>query len=209
MAELHITSPIPPSVNHYMGYRAIIRKGKPLSVPYKTAEAKAFQKEFADIIIREVNAQGWETTCDTKQHFYVDAIFYFPRKRMDCNNYWKVLLDTITNTKLIWEDDNVVCERAQAIYYDPSNPRIELTIRPVDYIGVFKDASQLEEFEANCIECVRHVRNCKILRQAKEGRIQQEVKDNKCSQFKKRSEHKEQQNNRNRNRKKGKQNGKN
>lgn len=191
MSELHITSPIPPSVNHYMGYRAILRNGKPLSVPYKTAEAKAYQKEFSGILIDAVQDQGWETT-DTKQHFYVDALFYFPRVRMDCNNYWKVMLDTITDTKLIWEDDNVVCERAQGIYYDAQNPRIELIIKPVDYIGVFDNASQLEEFESSCIDCMRYKRNCKILRQAKEGRIQQEIQDNICSKYKKRtSEQKE------------------
>ena len=183
MGELHITSPIPPSVNHYMGYRAIMRGGKPLSVPYKTADAKAFQKEFTDIVVGAVRDQGWETTKNIKQHFYVDALFYFPRKRMDCNNYWKVLLDTITDTKLIWEDDNVVCERAQGIFYDAKNPRIELTIKPVDYIGVFDNASQLEQFESNCIGCSRYDRNCKILRQAKDGRVQEEIKNGKCVKF--------------------------
>lgn len=187
MSELHLTSPIPPSVNHYMGYRAIIRRGKPLSVPYKTAEAKAFQKEFASIVKDAVISQDWETDLETKQHFYVDALFYFPRTRMDCNNYWKVLLDTITETKLIWDDDNVVCERAQGIYYDTKNPRIELTIRPVDYIGVFENASQLEQFESNCIGCTRYTRNCKILRQAKEGRIQEEIVNNKCTKHKTKS----------------------
>ena len=187
MGKLHITSPIPPSVNHYMGYRAIMRGGKPLAVPYKTADAKSFQKEFADIVADAVQTQGWESTNDIKQHFYVDALFYFPRKRMDCNNYWKVLLDTITDTKLIWEDDNVVCERAQGIYYDSKNPRIELTIKPVDYIGVFDNASQLEQFESNCIGCSRYARNCKILRQAKEGKIQDEICNGSCAKFNKRA----------------------
>lgn len=187
MSELHITSPIPPSVNHYMGYRAIMRGGRPLAVPYKTADAKAFQKDFAEIVADAVKNQGWETIDDIKQHFYVDALFYFPRKRMDCNNYWKVLLDTITDTQLIWQDDNVVCERAQGIYYDTKNPRIELTIRPVDYIGVFDNASQLEQFESNCIGCSRYTRNCKILRQAKEGRIQEEIINGSCSKFSKRT----------------------
>ena len=181
--ELKLTSPIPPSVNHYMGYRAIMRGGKPLAVPYKTSEATAFQKEFSKIVQDEVAKQEWDVPTDTKRHFYVDAVFYFPRTRMDCNNYWKVLLDTITDTKLIWADDNVVCERAQAIYYDAQNPRIELTIHPVDYIGVFKNASQLDEFESNCTECTKYNRNCSLLRKAKEGRIQDEIQLNKCEKF--------------------------
>ena len=162
-----------------------MRVGKPLAVPYKTSEATAFQKEFAKIVEDGVAAQGWDVPLDTKRHFYVDAVFYFPRTRMDCNNYWKVLLDTITDTKLIWADDNVVCERAQAIYYDAKNPRIELTIRPVDYIGVFENASQLEEFVSNCTDCSRYARNCSLLRRAKEGRIQKEIQQNRCMKFSK------------------------
>lgn len=167
-----------------MGYRAILRGGKPLSIPYKTTEAVAFQKEFTKTIQNAVKEQGWDVAVDKKQHFYVDAVFYFPRVRMDCNNYWKVLLDTITDTKLVWEDDNVVCERAQAIYYDSNDPRVELCIHPVDYIGVFSDASQLEAFQSNCIGCTQYARNCKVLRLAKEGRIQEEIIDGKCTKYK-------------------------
>ena len=58
--ELKLTSPIPPSVNHYMGYRAIMRGGKPLAVPYKTSEATAFQKEFSKIVQDEVAKQEWD-----------------------------------------------------------------------------------------------------------------------------------------------------
>lgn len=167
-----------------MGYRAVMRGDKPLAIPYKTSEAVHFQKEFAQILVDAVTNQKWEVPVDSKQHFYVDAVFYFPRTRMDCNNYWKVLLDTITDTRLIWEDDDVVCERAQGIFYDASNPRIELTIRPVDYIGVFENASQLESFESKCIGCTRYARNCSILRQAKEGRVQEEISDGDCKKYK-------------------------
>ena len=188
MDTLFITSPIPPSVNHYMGYRAILRGGKPLSIPYKTTEANKYQKEFKEIIIDAVNTQGWDLPVNDRQHFYVDATFYFPKKRMDCNNYWKVMLDTITDTNLIWDDDDVVCERVQAIYYDTKDPRVELVIHPVDYIGVFENESQLEEFESNCIGCTRYARNCSILRNAKDGRIQDEYEDGKCRKFKQKSD---------------------
>ena len=103
---------------------------------------------------------------------------------MDCNNYWKVLLDTITETGVVWVDDDIVCERAQAIFYDTKNPRIELSIHPVDYIGIFDDMAQLESFESNCIECTRYTRNCRILRSAKQGKIQEEIQDNVCSKRK-------------------------
>ena len=94
------------------------------------------------------------------------------------------MLDAITDTQLIWLDDNVTCERVQAIYYDQKNPRMEITIRPVDYIGVFDDAPQMEAFVSNCIGCTRYSRNCSILRQAKEGRIQEEIADGVCIKYK-------------------------
>ena len=186
--ELHITAPFPPSVNHYMGYRAILKNGKPMAIPYKTAEAVSFCKKFAKIITSAVNEQGWDVPLDSNKHIYVDALFYFPRLRMDCNNYWKVLLDTITDTQLIWKDDDIVCERAQGIFYDAVNPRIELTIHPVDYIGVFENASQLDQFESRCIGCTRYARNCSILRQAKAGKIQDDVDGNVCMKYKAKKE---------------------
>ena len=119
------------------------------------------------------------------QHFYIDAIFYFDRTDRDPNNYFKCMLDAITDTGLVWVDDNVTCERVQRIYYDSKNPRIELTIYPVDYIGVFDNASQLEQFESRCVECNRYKRNCSILQKAKEGRIQEDIDNLQCKKFKK------------------------
>ena len=108
---------------------------------------------------------------------------------MDCNNYWKCLFDSITETKSVWFDDNQACERVIAVFYDNKNPRLEIVIHPVSYIGVFKNASQLEEFESNCIACTRYKRNCSLLKRAKEGRVQDEItatnNEVKCSKFKK------------------------
>ena len=33
--KLVFTSPIPPSVNHYLAYRTIIKNGKPMAMIYK------------------------------------------------------------------------------------------------------------------------------------------------------------------------------
>lgn len=184
--KLKLVSEIPPSVNHYLGYRAIMKKGKPVAVSYKTPEAKKYQKDFISYVKQEVKKQKWVYPVTKEQHFYVDSVFYFPRTDMDANNYFKCLLDAITDTQLVWADDNVVCERVQGIYYDAENPRIELTIYPVEYIGIFKDSSQLENFKANCIGCKRGTRNCSIARKAKEGRIQPEIVDGVCNAYKKR-----------------------
>ena len=183
MNELHLVSDIPPSVNHYLAYRAVIRNGKPMAVSYSTKESVDYKKYFSDYVMHEVENQGWNLPVNKDQHFYVDGVFYFPRKNMDANNYWKILLDAITDTQKIWADDNVVCERVQGIFYDSNNPRIELEIKPVEYIGVFNNTSQLVEFKTNCVGCSRYTRNCSILQSAIDGRVQDEIKDNKCSVY--------------------------
>lgn len=155
-----------------------------MAMSYKTPEAVRYQTDFIEYVKQEAEKQGWNFNRDKSQHFYVDAVFYFDRKDKDPSNYWKILLDAITDTQLVWVDDNVVCERVQRIYYDSNNPRIELDIYPVDYIGVFDNASQLDKFESNCIGCMRYNRNCSILQKAKEGRIQTEVADGVCSKYK-------------------------
>lgn len=181
--ELKLVSPIPPSVNHYLSYRAIMRNGKPLAMSYKTREATKYQQEFIKYVRKEVFNQKWRPNRDKHQHYYIDADFYFPRIDMDCNNYWKCMFDAITETGLVWIDDNVTCERVNHIYYDSENPRIELTIRPTDYIGVFENASQMEAFEAICVGCKRYKRNCSVLQKAKEGRIQREIVDGVCTKY--------------------------
>ncbi len=155
-----------------------------MAVSYKTPQAKKYQKDFIKYVQREVKKQKWSLPVTKTQHFYVDAIFYFPRIDMDANNYFKCMLDAITETQLIWADDNVVCERVQGVFYDSYNPRVELEIFPVNYIGVFENASQLERFESNCIGCKRYKRNCSILKKAKEGRVQKDIVDGVCQSFK-------------------------
>ena len=182
--HLLLTSPLPPSVNHYLGYRAIIKNGRPMAVCYCTNEAKRYKADFADYVREQVRKQRFGLKPDKSRHFYVDSVFYFDRRDKDCNNYYKCLLDAITDTQFVWLDDSVVCERVQRIYYDSDNPRIELDIHPVDYIGVFDNASHLEEYLSKCVECTRYNRNCSILQRAKEGKIQPDVTDGVCKKFK-------------------------
>ena len=150
---------------------------------YKTREATKYQQDFIKYVRQQVFAQKWRPLHDKYQHYYVDAVFYFPRIDMDANNYWKCMFDAITETGLIWVDDNVACERVQQICYDSKNPRVELTIYPVDYVGIFDNVSQMEAFESICLGCSRYKRNCSILANAKQGRYQDEIQDGKCLKY--------------------------
>lgn len=185
---LKLISPIPVSINHYLKPRSFIKyvSGKPKSMVtmYETADAKKYKKNFIKYVQEEVKKQCWDLPLNKSQHFYVDCIFYFDRIDKDANNYFKIMLDAITETQLIWVDDNTALEKVNRIYYDSKNPRIEITIQPVEYIGIFDSAEQLLEFESNCIQCSRYKRNCSILNKAKEGKIQEEINDFKCSKYK-------------------------
>lgn len=161
-----------------------MRNGKPLAMSYETQEAAQYRKKFSTYVAEEVERQGWDLVPNKTQHFYVDTWFYFPRIDLDANNYFKVMLDAITDTQLVWQDDNVVCERVQAIRYDNSNPRIEISIYPVDYIGIFDNLPQYEAFISNCVGCSRYKRNCSLLKGAIAGKTQEEIKDQICSEFK-------------------------
>ena len=182
---LKLTSPIPPSVNHYLATRAIVKNGKPMAMVYETKEAKEYKKWFTEYIKSEAQKQNWTSDLDPAQHYYCDCVFYFDRIDKDCNNYFKLLLDSITESQTIWTDDNVVCERVNRIYYDSDNPRIEIEIYPVDYTGIFDTKEELDDFEEKCKMCKRYKRNCSILKKAKEGRIQEEIEDFECAKFNK------------------------
>ena len=184
MNVLKLISPIPLSVNHYLGTRAILKNGKPMAMVYETGEAKKYKIKFIKYIHDEIKNQNWNLPVTKTQHFYCDCVFYFDRIDKDCNNYFKLLLDSITESGAIWADDNVVCERVNRIYYDSDNPRIEITIYPVEYVGIFDNQDQLDLFEKKCKSCARYSRNCSILNKAKDGRIQKEIVNFVCGKYK-------------------------
>lgn len=184
MKRLIVTSPLPPSVNHYCARRYVTKNGRPMAINYKTKEAVHYQNEFKKTIRNAVIAQNWNTDLTNPRHFYVDANFYFDRGRKDPNNYWKCLLDAITETELIWADDDIVCERVNRIAYDAKKPRIELCIYYVDYIGIFDNEKQKDIFiETNCKTCKRFARNCTVLSGALEGKVQEGVTNTLCGKF--------------------------
>lgn len=182
--ELHLTVRDFISVNHYLAYHTVMKNGRPMAVSYKTKEAKDFQKKFIVYTRQQAREQGWITDLNPFQHYYVDAVFYFPRVDMDCNNYWKVSFDAITDSGVVWVDDNMACERVQWVFYDPVNPRIEYTIYKTDFIGVLRNQDEYDRFMSKCKNCIRYDKNCVLLKKALEGRIQKEINGCECSRYK-------------------------
>ncbi len=186
---LRLRSPIPVSVNHYLVPKVIYPGGTPRATMYETNEAKRYKKQFALYTTAEIRNQKWMPPEDKRRHFYMDCVFYFDRIDRDPNNYFKLLCDAITDSGQVWPDDNVVCERVQGIYYDSKDPRIEIEIRPVDYIGIFVNEIEKERFTEVCKTCNRFEKNCSILRKCIEGRMTPEVNSGVCDKYKSRKDH--------------------
>jgi Holliday junction resolvase RusA-like endonuclease len=185
MNVLKLTSPVCCSVNHYLKVRPFIAGGKPMATVYETAEAKKYKRDFVKYIKNQVKIQNFSIIPNKTQHFYADCVFYFDRICRDANNCFKLLLDAITDSKCVWIDDNTACERVQGIFYDSKNPRIEIVIYPVDYIGIFPNTENFKEFESVCEGCTKYRDGrCGILKKAVEGRIQEEISGLKCSKYK-------------------------
>ncbi|TPG68559.1 RusA family crossover junction endodeoxyribonuclease [Brevibacillus laterosporus] len=179
--KFRLTSPMPPSVNHYMGYRAVprVKKGRKvyIVVPYLTTEAREYQEQFAKYAIQQVKEQQWDIEETRNRHYYMDCVYYFPRIDMDEQNYPKCMSDALNGIAYI--DDNFILTRTNRVFYDVENPRVELVISKVEYIGIFDNEEELEKFEEKCKTCKRYKRNCSILKKAKEGRIQEEINEEK------------------------------
>lgn len=164
---------IPPSVNHYMGYRGVRKGNGCMVMAYMKPEAKTFKEEFSTYAKEQVKLQNWDIENTRKIHHYMDCVFYFDRTDKDEQNYMKVLCDSLNGIAYI--DDKNLLTRTNEIYYDPQNPRIEINIHPVEYRGIFPTEIHMNQFEDKCKECKRYNRNCSILNKAKEGKIQAEI----------------------------------
>lgn len=161
------------SVNHYMNYR-VIKKGKFNTVmPYKPKETLNFEKSFSKYLKEEMIKQNW--TKPSKDKFVImNTVYYFPRIDMDAQNYFKTMCDVMTDCG-VWEDDNIVMEHVNRIYYDSENPRIEILISVSDNVGIFDSECDFLNFTQTCEHCKRFNKNCSLLKKAKESRIQKEI----------------------------------
>ena len=179
MERLLITSPLPVTLNNYIKPRAI----NGMAMMYETSEAKKFKKQFIKLFIDEVEKQEWESTHDRNDFYIVHATWYFDKQNRDSNNMWKIMLDAITDTQLVWLDDRQTIERTVRIFYDTENPMVELEIFKAKWVGVFNSQEQHDEFVFNnCTLCSKNKENCTIYKNALESRIKPDELDTRWMQ---------------------------
>lgn len=172
--QLKLTLDLPQSVNH------IYSRNK-FGSTYLKQEGKDYKERMIKYIHEEVKSQNW--TKVENRFLYMDEVIFSNRKGRDSDNFKKLQQDCITESGVVWTDDTWCLPRTQRLLIDKNNPRIELIITPCDFVGIFDSNEQLKEFKNQCLNCKRYKRNCSILNNALEGRVQEEIHNLTCSEF--------------------------
>lgn len=185
--RLHLTLPLPLSLNQlYINeykYNPKSRKKEPTGKRILSNKGTMSKKNIQKYAKKQMQKQTWNYECTKDNYLYMDTIIYFNKKGRDDNNIYKLLCDSLE--KIAYDNDSRVLIRTQRIFYDTENPHIEVLLFPVDYIGIFDNQEELDEFEDQCKTCRRYLDGrCSILVKAKEGRIQEEIINMECSEYK-------------------------
>lgn len=184
--NVQLTIPIPVSINklyiNQYKFNSITKKKEPTGARILSVEGVNSKKRIQKEAIKQMKTQSWSYEYTKNNYIYIDLVFFFNRMGRDSDNCLKLLQDSLQG--IVYDNDSRVLCRVQRVMYDSDNPRVELYIHPVDYVGIFDSKDEFDEFESNCKNCKRYARNCSILAKAKEGRIQEEIDtDYYCSKF--------------------------
>lgn len=194
--ELNLTLPVPTSINKlYINeyqYDGRTKQRVPTGRRILSKEGRTVKAQIQGRArVQLLDQTDWDFEWTKENYVYQDAIIYFARRGSDDNNIYKLLNDSLEG--IVYDNDSRVLVRTQHIVYDAKNPRIEVSIKPVDFVGIFKDKHTYEEFTARCEfggenGCSRF-RNggCSILKDSIAGTVRAEVgniKNPNCSEFK-------------------------
>lgn len=174
---------LPPSNNEYLKPAVNNTVARPYAYMYESQKSKDFKKIFREALMREIKKQGWDKEETAEGHWYLECKFVQSSKAQDCNNYFKILLDSLTG--YIIKDDKNILPRVHKVTYSKENPSFTFVLRKANYIGLFKDEGAKNDFiEANCASC-RFNRNgsCSLLKKIIDGREIAEYNPiaNKCT----------------------------
>jgi Holliday junction resolvase RusA-like endonuclease len=175
--KLELTLPLPVSINklyvNQHSWNPKTRSRVPTGKRIMSSQGKKVKDEIIKQATEQMKSQEWDYEHTKENYIYQDSIIYMNKLGRDDNNIYKLLNDSLE--KIVYDNDSRVLTRTQRILIDKESPRVEVTLTHVPYIGIFENQSQLDEFEEHCQTCTRYKRNCSILKQAKEGRIQEEL----------------------------------
>lgn len=184
--QLHFTLPLPLSLNQlYINqtkYNPKTRKYEPTGKRILSDAGVMSKKNIQKQAKKQLAKQEWDYEFTKENYLYLDTIIYFNKKGRDDNNIYKLLCDSLE--KIAYDNDSRLLIRTQRILYDTKNPHIEVLLSPVEFIGIFDNQQELNEFEEQCATCSRYAKGrCSIFVKAKEGRIQEEIENMECSKY--------------------------
>ncbi len=185
--KLQLILPLPTSINklyiNQFGWNPKTRNRMPTGKRIMSKEGLDVKDKIINEAKNQMNGQEWDYEWTKENYIYQDCYIYMNRLGRDDNNLFKLLNDSLE--KVVYENDSRVLTRTQRILIDKNNPRIELIISQCPHRGIFPSEAHLHEFENNCKNCNRYARNCSLLKNAKEGRIQEEINsDLVCTKYK-------------------------
>lgn len=189
--ELKLTLPVPTSINalyiNQFMYDQKARRRIPTGGRILSKEGELCKQQIQFHAEKQLSEQIWdyEWTAGKNNFLHMDANIYFARRGRDSDNVYKLLHDSLE--KIVFENDSRVLARTQKVLYDTVNPRIELTLTPVEYVGVFEDQEKADTFEANCKGCTRYLEGrCSILVDSLAATVREEIEtdDQVCTKYK-------------------------
>jgi Holliday junction resolvase RusA-like endonuclease len=161
----------PISVNNYLKPSAVVKGGRAFVHLYETKESKDWKKRFIAYLKREIKKQKWDVEQTKFGHWILECYFVQSRTNQDSHNYFKILCDSLTDAGVINDDKNILVQ-VKRVLYDSKNPRFYAVLRPAEYIGIFNNKEEYEQF---VIDSGLNPKRSAILRRAREGRIQEEI----------------------------------
>ncbi|TVX85962.1 RusA family crossover junction endodeoxyribonuclease [Paenibacillus agilis] len=181
--ELNLLLPVPTSINklyinEYQYQKNFVTK-KVERVPtgrrILSKEGRAVKAQIQGRARVQLNEQPhWDYEWTKENFVYQDTIIYFARRGSDDNNIYKLLNDSLEG--ITYDNDSRVLVRTQRIVYDSQNPRIEVSIKPVEFIGIFENAETLEGFQKDCEGCSKYRKgSCSILKDSIAGTVREEI----------------------------------
>ena len=191
--KLELTLPVPTSINalyiNQFAYNPRTRKREMTGARILSKQGEEKKKEIATATLEQMKSQEWDYEWTKENYLYQDAIIHFNRKGRDADNIYKLLNDTLEG--IVYDNDSRVLVRTQRIVYDSKNPRVEVTLTPVEFVGIFKDQEEAQTFEDRCKGCTRYLNGrCSILVDSVAGTVREEVGsiyEPVCSAFKKKN----------------------
>lgn len=194
MNKLKFTIPVPPSVNalytNQAFYNPKTKSYQPTGKRILTKDGKIAKNRISSEAKMAVVNSDWNMEDIGDNMLYMDTIIFFNRRGRDADNIYKAIQDSMQG--IVYNNDSQVLARTQKIMFDKNNPRVEVTIYPVSFVGIFNDEEGKDDFIARCEFDEKNgcskFRNgkCSILKDCLSGTVREEIQDHNnpvCTSF--------------------------